>query len=92
MDGDRNAQRVALKEYGPAEREGGIPAMHVLIKVLTTVFDAQAKERHDLGATATEYAILVAFIALVIVVGIALFGTQLNAYWEQIAGTVAGFF
>ena len=45
-------------------------------------------ERRDRGATATEYALLVALIALVIVVGVGLFGTNLNAFFNKIAGTV----
>lgn len=38
-----------------------------------------AEER---GATATEYSILVGFIAIVIVAGVGLFGTALNGYFN----------
>lgn len=47
------------------------------------------------GATATEYALLVALIAVVIIVGVAAFGTSLNAFfgglWAKIvaAGVTA---
>lgn len=34
------------------------------------------------GATATEYSILVGFIAIVLVVGVGLFGTALNGYFN----------
>ena len=51
----------------------------------------QARQRRDAGATATEYAMLVAFIALAIVIGIAAFGTALAAFWDQIAELVASF-
>jgi pilus assembly protein Flp/PilA len=38
-----------------------------------------AEER---GATATEYSILVGFIAIVLVAGVGLFGTALNGYFN----------
>jgi pilus assembly protein Flp/PilA len=47
-----------------------------------------AEKGKDRGATATEYALLVAFIALVIVGGVTLFGTNLNNFFNKIAGTV----
>ncbi|WP_457950851.1 Flp family type IVb pilin [Pseudarthrobacter sp. alpha12b] len=40
------------------------------------------------GATATEYSLLVGLIALVIVAGVTLFGTNLNAFFNGLAGTV----
>jgi len=40
------------------------------------------------GATATEYSLLVGLIALVIVVGVGLFGTNLNAWFNSLATTV----
>jgi len=43
------------------------------------------KER---GATATEYALLVAFIALVIVGGVTLFGNQLNNFFTSLGSKV----
>jgi pilus assembly protein Flp/PilA len=39
----------------------------------------------DRGATATEYAILMAFIAVVIVVGITAFGSQLSTAFTSFA-------
>lgn len=42
----------------------------------------------DEGATALEYGILVALIALVIVAGITVFGTQLSAFFNGIAARV----
>lgn len=35
----------------------------------------------DRGATAVEYALIVALIAVVIVVGVGIFGTQLNTFF-----------
>ncbi len=42
----------------------------------------------DEGATALEYGILVALIALIIVAGVGLFGTSLNTFFNNIAGRV----
>ena len=36
------------------------------------------------GATATEYSILVGFVAMVIVAGVGLFGTALNGYFDTL--------
>lgn len=41
------------------------------------------------GATATEYALVVAFIALVVAVSIGFFGDSLAAYIQQIASAVS---
>ena len=40
------------------------------------------RHRGDAGATATEYGLLVGFIAIVIVFGVALFGEALNDYFD----------
>jgi pilus assembly protein Flp/PilA len=57
-----------------------IVAMHVRF--------SDAVERRDRGATATEYALLVALIALVIVIGVTAFGVNLNNFFNKIATTV----
>lgn len=44
----------------------------------------------DEGATAAEYGLLVALIALIIVIGVGAFGGALNAFFQRIAGTVGG--
>lgn len=46
--------------------------------------------RDEKGATATEYALIVAGIALVIIVAVGLFGTQLNGIWERIGDSLDG--
>ncbi|MHC6221831.1 Flp family type IVb pilin [Arthrobacter sp. MMS24-S77] len=40
------------------------------------------------GATATEYSILVGFVAMVIVAGVGLFGTALNGYFGTLVNGV----
>ena len=42
------------------------------------------------GATATEYSLLVGLIALVIVAGVTLFGTNLNTFFDSLGTTVGG--
>ena len=42
------------------------------------------------GQDLTEYALLVAFIALVVVLAVSFFGEQLSAFWVGAADTVAG--
>jgi pilus assembly protein Flp/PilA len=51
-------------------------------------FDAGC-ERDERGATATEYGLLVGFIAIVIVFGVTTFGTTLNTYFDGLATWVA---
>ena len=46
--------------------------------------------RHDGGATATEYAMLVVFIALAIAVGAQTVGGGINTIFNNIAATVTG--
>lgn len=43
---------------------------------------------NEKGATATEYSLLVGLIALVIVAGVTLFGTNLQTFFSSLATTV----
>lgn len=49
-----------------------------------------AADRPEQGATATEYALLVGFIAVIIAVSIGFFGGQLSVYYHNIATSVGG--
>jgi pilus assembly protein Flp/PilA len=66
--------------------------MEKLLKLIVAVqlrtADLREKER---GATATEYAILVAFIALLIILGVTFFGNQLNNWFNRIGAHVNSF-
>jgi pilus assembly protein Flp/PilA len=53
---------------------------------LQTVLGDRDKDR---GATATEYALLVALIAIVIAVAVGFFGSQLSDFFHGIGTTVA---
>ena len=46
--------------------------------------------RDDRGATATEYALLVALIAFAIITGVMLFGGSLDSFFRGLARTVRG--
>jgi Flp pilus assembly pilin Flp len=46
--------------------------------------------RHDGGATATEYAMLVVFIALAIAAGAQAFGGGINTFFSNMGAAVAG--
>jgi pilus assembly protein Flp/PilA len=48
-------------------------------------------DRSDRGATATEYALLVGLIAIVIAVGVGFFGSNLNDFYQQISSAVGGY-
>jgi pilus assembly protein Flp/PilA len=47
-----------------------------------------AVEEKEEGATATEYALLVALIAIVIAVAVGFFGKQLSTFFQDIGNTV----
>lgn len=53
--------------------------LHVLVSL---------KARDERGATATEYALLVALIAIILVGGVGLFGTALDGFFSDLADTV----
>ncbi|RAX47013.1 Flp family type IVb pilin [Arthrobacter sp. AQ5-06] len=52
---------------------------------VTGVKDRLTSEK---GATATEYSLLVAFIALLIIAGVTLFGNALNDWFSTLASRV----
>jgi pilus assembly protein Flp/PilA len=66
--------------------------MHQLLKLIVAIqmraTDVRDKDR---GATATEYALLVAFIAIAIIVGVTLFGAALNTFFGNLATRVGLF-
>ena len=51
--------------------------------VLNAMLTADRKEE---GATATEYALIIAGIAVAIVAAIGVFGTQLQNFWNGLGG------
>lgn len=60
----------------------------LMVSVLAFVTDVRDRLVSEKGATATEYSLLVAFIALLIIVGVGLFGTALNNWFSTLGSTV----
>lgn len=56
---------------------------------LYTLLETVRSRRNETGATATEYGLLVAFIALLIIVGVTALGTNLNDFFQGLANDVA---
>jgi pilus assembly protein Flp/PilA len=64
--------------------------MHNVMKIIVAFYNRAAEiGNRERGATATEYALLVAFIALAIIVGVTAFGTALNNFFSNL-GTRVG--
>ena len=59
-----------------------------LIAFVTARVTVARDEAHDRGATATEYAMLVAFIAVAIAVAVTAFGTALSKFFSGLAKTI----
>ncbi len=55
---------------------------------LYTLLESMRSRRDERGATATEYGLLVAFIALAIVIGVTAFGGAVNSLFEGFAAYV----
>ena len=62
------------------------------LMVSMIAFVAGVKDRltSEKGATATEYSLLVAFIAFAIIIGVGAFGTALNDWFADLGTTVDG--
>jgi pilus assembly protein Flp/PilA len=52
------------------------------------VYLQQLKWRSEEGATAVEYGLLVALIAVVIIVAVTLFGTRLSSLFSNVGSTL----
>jgi pilus assembly protein Flp/PilA len=60
--------------------------MNTLFATLISFWnDLTDRAKGEKGATATEYALLIAFVALVIIVGAGLFGTALSNWFSDLA-------
>jgi len=56
--------------------------------MLSRLIKLQARINNDRGATAVEYGLMVALIAIVIIVAVALLGTNLSTMFNKVAGSV----
>ncbi|ACL40599.1 Flp/Fap pilin component [Pseudarthrobacter chlorophenolicus A6] len=61
---------------------------NLILSVLTYVTGLRNRMDSEKGATATEYSLLVAFIALLIIAGVTLFGNALSAWFSTLGSTV----
>jgi pilus assembly protein Flp/PilA len=62
--------------------------LKLIVAMHSRIEDVFEKDR---GATATEYAILVAFIALLIIIGVTFFGDNLNNWFGRLGNHVNSF-
>ncbi|MDQ0663519.1 pilus assembly protein Flp/PilA [Arthrobacter ulcerisalmonis] len=62
------------------------------LMVSMTAFIAGIREHFssEKGATATEYSLLIAFIAFIIIVGVSFFGSSLSTWFSTLGTTVTG--
>ena len=61
--------------------------LRMIVAIHTRVLDVVEHEK-DRGATATEYAVLVAFIAIAIIAGVTFFGNALSTWFHNLSGRV----
>ena len=62
----------------------------LMVSMLAFVSGVKDKLTPEKGATATEYSLLVAFIAFGIIVAVTAFGTALSTWFTGLAGEVGG--
>jgi len=62
----------------------------LMVSMLSFIAGVKDKMESEKGATATEYGLLVGLIAIIIVVGVGLFGKALNTFFAGLATTVGG--
>jgi pilus assembly protein Flp/PilA len=60
-----------------------------MVSVLAFVSGIKDRLESEKGATATEYSLLVAFIAFGIILGVTAFGNALGTWFDNLGGTVA---
>lgn len=62
----------------------------LMVNMLAFIAGIKDRFESEKGATATEYSLLVGLIALVLVIGVGLFGNALNDWFADLGGIVAG--
>ncbi|AXJ08246.1 Flp family type IVb pilin [Arthrobacter sp. PM3] len=61
-----------------------------MVSMLSFIAGVKDKLASEKGATATEYSLLVAFIAFGIIAGVTAFGGELNTWFDGLGTTVKG--
>ncbi|MGO4228188.1 Flp family type IVb pilin [Arthrobacter sp. YAF34] len=62
----------------------------LMVSMLAFVAGVKEKLTSEKGATATEYSLLVAFIAFGIIIAVTAFGTALSGWFDTLSKTVSG--
>lgn len=62
----------------------------LMVSMLAFVAGVKNRLESEKGATATEYSLLVAFIAFIVIGGVTIFGQGLSAWFAELGGHVAG--
>ncbi|MGO4120067.1 Flp family type IVb pilin [Arthrobacter sp. YAF16] len=60
----------------------------LMVSMLAFVAGVKNKLESEKGATATEYSLLVAFIAFAVIGGATVFGNQLSAWFTELGNNV----
>jgi pilus assembly protein Flp/PilA len=60
------------------------------MKAHVLMLQKQAELKNDRGATAVEYGLIVALIAVIIVAAVAVLGTNLSEKFSEVASSVGG--
>ena len=60
----------------------------LMLSVVSYIAGLKDRLTSEKGATATEYSLLVAFIAFIIIVGVGVFGTALDQWFKDLAAEV----
>lgn len=64
--------------------------MNALVTRMLMFWNDITSTDKEKGATGTEYALLIAFVALVLIGGATLFGQALSAWFTALAGKIGG--
>lgn len=59
-----------------------------MLHIYTVLNAMLTADRNEEGATATEYALIIAGIAVAIVAAIGVFGGQLSTFWNNLGGSL----
>lgn len=62
----------------------------LMVSMLSFIAGVKNKLESEKGATATEYSLLIAFIAFAVIGGATIFGNALSDWFTTLGGTVTG--
>ena len=61
----------------------------LMVSMISFIAGVKARFESEKGATATEYSLLIAFIAFIIIVGVTAFGNALSTWFTNLGTEVA---